>query len=369
MPELNFYFHLPFCRRKCNYCAFFSKANQEDKIPAYFEALKKELAIYQEKLKNYQISTIYFGGGTPSLVDPILIVNLLKFIKTNFNLSKTIEITLEANPESLSAKKLMIYQKAEVNRLSLGLQACQDEILKFLGRNYIYEEFKKKYKLVQKYFGNINLDLIFGIPGQSLADFKTSLQKVAEFQPTHLACYSLEIENNSVFGKLYKSGKLKVDESLNRKMYHFARKFLAQNGYKQYEISNFCKPNFECQHNLDLWLGKFYLGFGAGAHSYFKGKQFFNVYNLDLYMQNLKNNKLAIKQSEKIDKKLKLKRNLMLGLRLTKGINLADFKKKYQKEITELQENKLIKIIKNRLKLTAKGVDLENVVIDNLLQN
>lgn len=368
MIPLNLYIHIPFCASKCHYCHFFSLTNKSNLIPDYFKALEKEIDFWQTKVKDYQIVTIYFGGGTPSLVDPISISNLINKIKTNFNLKPNLEITLEANPETITQKKLTIYQKSHINRLSFGLQSCNNKILKFLGRNTTWQDFKTAYKLARKTgFHNINIDLIFGIPRETLSDWQNTLEIVTALNPEHISCYSLELDNNSYFGRQISTHKLKpLDENIDRKMYHFTLKFLKPNNYIHYEISNFAKPNFECQHNLDFWSGGEYLGLGAGAHSFFQNQSFNHQENLEKYIFN----PTQISNLQNYTKQNLITKNLILNLRLISGIDISNFDQKnktdiltlFSKQFKLLEGKKLIKITKNRIKLTKLGIDLNNQI-------
>lgn len=372
------YIHIPFCQQKCNYCSFFSQIRSQNCIELYLKALEKEINSYKNKLKDFQISTIYFGGGTPSLISATDIERLLNLCRQNFNFTNDIEISLEANPESLTFEKLTAYKKMGINRLSIGLQAWQNRLLKYLGRTYQNQDFKEIISLVKQVgFENFNIDLIFGIPKQTFKDWQESLQEAVKLSPTHISCYSLELDNDSAWGKLYKLDKFKaMDEKLDRQMYHFARKFLKQNGFSQYEISNFAKKDFKCQYNLQFWQYNQYIGLGAGASSFFGNKRWQNIASIEDYIKKFQDKEEAGINLLKTCHKREIKEALMLSLRLTSGINISEFNNKFKIDllkiygmiIEKLVKDKLLAISKNNLKLTRKGLDLSNLVIVELLE-
>ncbi|GAB4140234.1 MAG: radical SAM family heme chaperone HemW [Patescibacteria group bacterium] len=419
MKNLNLYIHIPFCIKKCPYCAFFSVIDKNRDEKSYFENLKKEVRNFLPEIKNYKISTIFFGGGTPSFVSENLIADFLNFLKNNLQIDKNTEITIETNPESLDEKKLQIYQKSGINRISIGLQSSQDRHLKFLGRVYSFSEFLKKYEFVQRSgFKNINLDIIFGFPNQTFLDLKQTLKNVISLNPTHISCYSLEIEEGTVFDVMHKRGELfkpsnmfrmilsddslrmtklksskiknqKVRnknleileniEILDRKMYHFAVSFLEKSGFFQYEISNFSKPNFECKHNLDFWKSNDYIGFGAGASSNFLGKRFSNPKSISSYAKLLDsknfyetifsktlNFKINFENILKISENEKMMMWIILAFRTTRiGVNFFEFEKRFKKnflktfdeKIKILKSNRLIQIDDEKIVLTNRGKD------------
>lgn len=371
--QISVYIHIPFCKSKCKYCTFYSLANEESKIADYFLALEKEIEFYQEKLKAYEIKTVYLGGGTPGLVEAKYIEKVLK----KFDLDKCKEITLETNPEQITKEKLKKYKEMGIDRISIGLQSCNNSLLKFMGRNYDIKLFDKNLKLTQKYFDNIALDLIFGLAKQTLGSWEQTLDKVISYNVNHIACYSLELDKESVFGKLFKERKLRIpSEEVNRKMYHLAQEKLKEAGYIQYEISNWAKEGRECLHNKLIWQGEEYLGLGAAAHSFWENKQFNNIYSLSLYIKKILLEEMAIDKCEIISKENLMWRNLMLGLRLNEGVDLDKFKKKYNynilqkldSEVNSLINDKLINIENGKIKLTDKGMDLENLVVGRLIK-
>ncbi len=371
MKSLNLYIHIPYCKARCRFCNFYVVAGRTPHLPLYFKALQNELSQYGD-LKDYEIKTIYFGGGTPSLVNASSIAEIIDYIKHNFNISADLEISLEANPENITEDKLESYYNTGVNRLSIGLQAWQNNILKYLGRLYTNEQFLEKIQIVKNSkISNFNIDLILGIPGQTIGDWEETLDNVINLNPAHISCYSLEIDERSIFGKLEEMGKFKrLDESIDRKMYELALEKLQDSKYTHYEISNWAKSGFECNHNLNIWNGEEYIGLGASAFSYFKNKRYNNVFDIDKYVINSLKNIVTKENIEEVDQKRKVKEYILLHLRLTDGINFEEyfeklgerFEVKFDKQIAKLQSEKLIEIKSNSLTLTKKGLDLENQV-------
>lgn len=375
--SVSLYIHIPFCKAKCYYCDFNSFPCRNELIPAYFNALKKELIQYENQLKNYKISTIFIGGGTPSVVDSNNIYQLMLLLKENFDIDKDSEVTIESNPGTLTSEKLDTYIESGVNRLSIGLQAVQDRLLKTLGRTHGLQEFTTGYNLALKAgFKNINVDLIFGIPNQTLDDWNETLDYVIKSNPTHLSCYSLKIEDNTVFGEKMNSGEITpVTDELDRKMYWNSIEILKEKKYHHYEISNFSKEGFSCKHNLVYWKGLEYIGIGAGSHSFFNNIRYNNVVSIDKYIDNINKN-ISIKENkELIDKEDRISEYMILGLRLTDGINIENFKKRFKMEISEvynkqienLKKRNLLKFEGNTLKLTSLGLDLANQVFMEFL--
>jgi len=372
MKDLNMYFHTPYCKAKCRFCSFYVIPGRKSRLEDYFIALKNEIKSYKEELVNYNVKTIYVGGGTPSLVDSIYITEIIQYIKNNFVVNNNCEISVENNPETLTENKIKDYYSVGVNRLSIGLQTTQDNVLKFMGRLYTFDEFKEKYAIAkQSPIQNINLDLIFGIPTLTLENWEEALNKTIELNPTHISTYSLEIDEDSIFGYLEKKGRFKrMDERLDRKMYKLSKKILKQNGYNQYEISNSAKPGYECQHNSNIWKGQDYIGFGASSHSRFGNQRYNNINSLEKYIQLIENNLSSKENIQNLTIKDLLNERIVLNLRTTSGIDFKNieedfninFVEQYQESITRLYSQKLISVNKNYLNLTSKGQNLESIV-------
>ena len=369
MKKIGIYLHIPFCKQKCYYCDFVSFAKQEDFHKNYINALKEEIKSFLDN-NQYEISTIYIGGGTPSFIDEKYIEEILNLIpKENAK-----EITIEINPGTATLDKLNTYKKIGINRLSVGLQACQNGLLKEIGRIHNFEDFLYTYKMAQQVgFDNINVDLMIGLPNQNIKDIKESLEKVIELQPNHISVYSLIVEENTPISNSIENGKLTLpSEELERNMYWYVKDFLELNAYKHYEISNFAKQGFESKHNMDCWNQEEYIGLGLSAHSYLDDIRFANTNNLKEYIDNYNNknfekNKIIQETQNKYSKEQEY---MLLGLRKIDGISISNFKNKFgenpiiifKEQLKELVESSLITIDLDNIKLTNKGLDLANIV-------
>lgn len=361
MKKIGVYIHIPFCKQKCLYCDFVSYSKMEDMQKEYIEALKKEIKNWKDNNKDKQINTIYIGGGTPSYIDSKYIMEILKLI------GRAEEITIEVNPGTVTEEKLQDYKTAGINRLSIGLQSTNDNLLKEIGRIHNYGEFENTYKLARKVgFENINVDLMIGLPNQTIQDIKQTLNKIIELDPEHVSVYSLIVEEGTPMQRLIEDGELKLpDEEKERQMYWYVKNYLELNGYKHYEISNFAKPGFESKHNMDCWNQEEYIGFGVAAHSYINGKRFCNTSNIKEYLI-----KKTVIIQEIQNKQDKMKEYMLLGLRKIDGVSIQKFKNKFKenpimlfrKELQKLSNEKLLNIDGDNIKLTNKGLDLANLV-------
>lgn len=368
--EIGIYVHIPFCKRKCEYCDFISYSNKNSKIEEYIEAVKKEIEL--QKIKP-EITTIYIGGGTPSYIDSKYIKEIMTEIQKK-NVSKNAEITIEVNPGTVTLEKLKDYKDVGINRLSIGLQSAQDELLKQIGRIHNFEQFLETYKMARKVgFKNINVDLMLGLPNQRIKDLKESLEKIIELQPEHISVYSLIVEDGTPIANKLESGELELpDEDLERNMYWYVKNILELNRYKHYEISNFSKQGYESKHNMNCWNQKEYIGIGIAAHSYRDITRYSNTENLGEYIRNVKNGKLErnriIHEIQKEDDTKK--EYMLLGLRQIDGVKISKFKEKFgdnpiylfRNELKKLSDENLIGINEDNIKLTNKGIDLANLV-------
>ena len=376
MKELGIYIHIPFCKQKCYYCDFVSYANKEEKIQEYIECLQKEIEMESEKYKNeeYEITTIYIGGGTPSFIDASYIERIINTIKQNYKLYENPEITIEVNPGTINEEKIKKYKDIEINRISIGLQTTKDNLLKQIGRIHTYEEFLNCYKIVKKIgIDNINVDLMLGLPNQTLEDLKEGLIEVINLKPNHISLYSLILEENTILEKMVRQNMAKLpEEDLEREMYWTTKNILEKNGYIHYEISNFSKEGYESKHNLNCWNQKEYLGFGVAAHSYIKNKRYCNTNNIEEYIKNVQNGKILNNRTicEIQNKIEEQKEYMLLGLRKIQGIDIQEFKNKFidnpiyifHKELEKLVKEELVEIDLNQIKLTSKGLDFANLV-------
>lgn len=375
MKELGIYVHIPFCKQKCSYCDFISYCDKNDLIEKYIKALKQE--IKNSSVNEYEISTIYIGGGTPSYIESKYISEILKTIKQKYNISKNVEITIEVNPGTATKEKLRDYVEAGINRISIGLQSCNNNLLKMIGRIHTYEEFLSTYKLAREVgFKNINVDLMIGLPNQTLDDVKKSLEEISKLNPEHISVYSLIVEEGTPIEKKIADGQLKLpNEELEREEYWEVKKFLESLGYKHYEISNFAKTGYESKHNLNCWEQKEYLGFGAAAHSYMKKTRYSNTENIEKYInQEMQSKQLHIVHEVQKEEEQK-KEYMLLGLRKIDGVQISSFKNKFgcnpimefKNELNKLTQEGLIEIDLDQIKLTEKGIDLANIVWEEFI--
>lgn len=376
MKEIGIYIHIPFCMQKCLYCDFISYANQQDKMEAYIEALKKEIeeVVKETDKEEVMVSTIYIGGGTPSYIGSKQIVEVVRRIKENFVIMPEAEITIEINPGTVTKEKLQDYKKVGINRISIGLQATQNHLLQKIGRIHTYEQFLDTYEQIKEVgFKNKNIDLMIGLPDQTIEDVKESIRKVSTLDPTHISVYSLIIEEGTPIEKKIKKGEYILPaEELERQMYWTVKAMLEEQGYEQYEISNFAKKGYFSKHNWNCWKQKEYFGFGVAAHSYWNGKRYSNLESIEEYIENIKNGK---KQKNVILQEIQTKEEMqkeymLLGLRTLEGISIKRFKEKfgcnpiflYHKELERLVEENLIEIDLDQIRLTKKGLDFANLV-------
>mgnify|MGYP004675910487 FL=1 len=382
MKKLGIYIHIPFCKQKCFYCDFVSYANQDKYFQKYVQALNKEINNFIDN-NEFEVQTIYIGGGTPSLIDAKYIEEILHIFEKKNLLKEAKEVTIEVNPGTVNEEKLRTYKNSGVNRLSIGLQSTEDKILKQIGRIHCYDDFLNTYKMAREVgFKNINVDLMIGLPNQKILDVKNSLEKIIKLEPeppNHISVYSLIVEENTPIEKMLESGELELpDEELERNMYWYVKNFLELNGYKHYEISNFAKLGNESKHNLDCWNQKEYVGFGVAAHSYIDDVRYGNIGNVEEYIKNCENGEFEKnKIIDEIENDIfsKEKEFMLIGLRKIDGVSIQDFKNKFgenpifvfKDELNKLVDENLLIIDFDRIKLTNKGLDLANIVWENFV--
>lgn len=406
IKEIGLYIHIPFCKHKCYYCDFVSYANKKKFFKKYVECVKKEIGKYARENRimsehglepKYVIKTIYIGGGTPSLIDEEYIEDILKSIRENFeitsnleenyeaqdeeikNYNSQIETTIEVNPGTVTKEKLQKYLECGINRLSIGLQAVQDNLLKEIGRIHTFEDFQNVYKWAREVgFENINVDLMIGLPNQTLDDVKESTKKVMALKPEHISVYSLILEENTKLEDMVIKGKLELpDDEIERKMYWYVKKTLEKHKYIHYEISNFARPGFESKHNSDCWNQNEYIGIGAAASSFMNNARYENTSDLEEYISNIENDKPSknIQLQELLDDESKIDEYMMLSLRKISGVNISEFKRKfnqnpiirYNKILEKLIKEELIEIDGNNIRLSSKGIDLANLVWEEFI--
>ena len=374
MKEFGVYVHIPFCKRKCFYCDFCSFECDKNIHNDYTKALINEIRAFSldDNNNNIVIKTLYFGGGTPSFIDENYIEQIVMELKSKYKFSDDIEATIEVNPGTASFEKLKKYRELGFNRISIGLQSTDNNLLKIMGRIHTYEEFEETYKTARKVgFKNINVDLMIGLPTQSIEDVEKSLEKIIMRNPEHISVYSLILEEETKLHELVESRKLELpDEDTERKMYWLVKNKLEENKYIHYEISNFARKGFESKHNTDCWKQKEYMAFGLAAHSYVNGVRYSNITDLNKYIyDNL--NKVNNKEIEELqDKDIQMNEYVILGLRMIKGFSIkefesnfkVDFYDRYKEILDKLLGLDLIHIKDDQIALTDKGIDFANIV-------
>jgi oxygen-independent coproporphyrinogen-3 oxidase len=346
MPPYSLYFHIPFCSHRCAYCDFNTYAGQEDMIPDYVEALCKEVDFVGRKLAG-EVHTIFFGGGTPSLLSPEQFESIFQSIRANFQLTDKAEITTEANPGTVTYEDLRALRQLGINRISYGVQSANTEELRMLERIHNFFDVIEAVTSARKAgFDNLNLDLIYGLPEQKLSTWQTTVRRILDLHPEHISAYALTLEHGTPFGRWSSKGLLPLpDPDLAAEMYEWLSETLEANGYVQYEISNWAKPGYECRHNMQYWRGLPYLAFGAGAHGYANGYRYSNVLRIKTYIERFASPPALIpfplssatvnhhQQSLQDD----MSEFMMTGLRLTQeGVNENEFQGRFGKDMREV---------------------------------
>lgn len=373
MKNISLYVHIPFCKQKCFYCDFKSYAGIEELENDYIDALILEI---RNKCKGYLIKTLFIGGGTPSYLSENNLSKLLKELN-KLSFLDDAEKTIECNPGTLSDEKIKIIKENNINRISMGLQTTKNNLLKNIGRIHTIEEFKANYKRVRELgIENINIDIMFGLPNQSLEDYKETLEDIVKLNPEHISAYSLIIEEGTYFYKLYEENKLNIpNEDDERRMYEITKEILEDNNYKQYEISNYAKEGRECRHNKVYWELDEYIGVGVSASSFIDEKRIKNIDNIKEYIERINSN---IDVSESIvanSLKEDMEEFMFLGLRMIEGVSIDKFKDKFSKDINDvygeiINKNKKLDLLdeKNgRIYLTDKGIEVSNWVMSEFI--
>lgn len=409
MKELELYLHIPFCERKCAYCDFLSAPADLPVRISYIKKLQEEIAYYGAQYGEYQVSSIFFGGGTPTILEGYQLAAILETVKEHFNITTDAEITVECNPGTLTAGKAEKLVQAGFNRLSMGLQSADDRELQLLGRIHNFAQFLESYDLARKAgFRNINVDLMSALPGQTLKSWQDTLQKVTALRPEHISAYSLIIEEGTPFYERFAEDerireegghpRLLPEEDVERQMYELTETFLQIKGYERYEISNYAKPGYECRHNCGYWTRKDYLGLGLGASSLVEHQRFQNTSDLKTYLEQEYSPQCegqhehiaetiqlqaetGLTQTghhihiETLDKKSEMEEFMFLGLRLMVGISRQQFEKKFQvtlnsvygEVLRKLKGEQLIEEVAGYVRLTEHGIDVSNYVLAEFL--
>ncbi len=372
MNKLGIYVHIPFCIQKCRYCDFYSLSTGNDAVYAeYVTALTRHFAYVSESARGHTVDSVYFGGGTPSLLPSRYLCDILDRVREYFTLAKDCEITLEMNPKTANEKAMVAYIDSGFNRLSIGCQSAVDSELSMLGRLHTFGDYEETVSMARRAgFANISADLMMGLPNQSLASLGFSIDRIVATDPTHVSVYGLKIEEGTWFGQHRDVLKL-PDEDAESEQYLYTVERLAEHGYLQYEISNFCKDGYPSRHNLKYWQGNEYLGFGPAAYSYFAGKRYGYGRSLKDYVtsavaQNF--SKIEIDQEILTEKEM-LDERFLLGLRLTQGVRLTEFPLSQRGyELIKRLENEALAVYNNGiLSLTPKGMLLDNYITSDLL--
>ena len=368
------YIHIPFCKAKCSYCDFLSIEGNDERYQIYKDSLINEIKNCKE-LKTIEIETIFIGGGTPTILPPAYIFEIMDTL-TFYNISENAEISIEANPGTLNYGTLFVLKQAGINRLSIGLQACQNNLLQKIGRIHNFEDFLKNYNdAVKMGFENINIDLMFSLPTQTMQNWTQTLNNISNLTPTHISTYGLKIEEDTPFFEMYKKKEIKIDDTLDREMYYAAKEILHSNGYNHYEISNFSKKNYESKHNIMYWKRNEILGFGLGSHTYYDNKRYHNTRDIDKYIKSKGFRKSISEDIIELKKSDAIEEYMFLGLRMLEGISIDEFEATFSENILEIYGEKFQKLGKSglikrqgdKIMLTEKGIDVSNMVFTEFL--
>lgn len=380
--NLGIYIHIPFCIRKCAYCDFLSFASEENTRKGYIQSLIAEIRQWED-VERWHITSIFIGGGTPSVLKKEETAGILEAVYNKFQVDDDAEITTEANPGTLTKDKLYAYREQGINRLSLGLQSVHDQELKLLGRIHTYEDFLKGFHMAREAgFSNINVDLMSALPGQTVDSWRESLTKILRLKAEHVSAYSLIIEEGTLFYEKYAEDarlrdlgedcRILPTEEDERSMYYETRRLTGEYGLEQYEISNYAKPGYECRHNQAYWLRQDYLGFGLGASSLIDNVRFRNTADLKLYSRGI----FKKEEREVLSVQEQMEETMFLGLRMKDGVSMEAFEKVfhtpfsavYGKTVLDLKNEGLVQTEDERLFLTEKGFDLSNYTLAQFLQ-
>lgn len=370
---MELYLHIPFCIRKCDYCDFLSFPCDGIVRGNYLYALKQEMAAVALECKGEQISSVFIGGGTPSILNEGEIASLMEMLQESFSLEEGCEITMEANPGTLTPAKLREYLDCGINRLSIGCQSTVDRELRDLGRIHTFQDFQDNfYRAREVGFTNLNVDLMSAIPGQTVESWENNLRTIADLQPEHISAYSLIVEEGTPF---YNRELNLPKEDAERQMYEMTGKILKEYGYHQYEISNYCRPGYECRHNVGYWRRVSYIGLGLGAASLYRNRRFSNTDNMEEYLAGSHALKAIRRNVETLSQKDAMEEFMFLGLRMIEGISCKEFaqtfgcdiQEVYGKQIGRMMQLRLLKWEGDNLCLTEMGIAVSNQVFVEFL--
>ncbi len=375
MKKLGIYVHIPFCRQKCSYCDFYSVNWNDESENKYVAAVLNEIKGYKDRLNGqYVADSVFFGGGTPTIIKPESLYKIMEVLRDLIEVNKNSEISMEANPNTLTFEKLREYREIGINRLSIGVQSLNDDILKKIGRVHDSRQAIESIDRAKSAgFSNINTDVMFNIPGQEVSDIEDTISRLIERNIEHISFYSLKLEKGTPMYALEKNNKIVMpDEEYEREMYYAGRSLMERNNFLQYEISNFSKNGFECRHNLKYWSQDEYIGLGPSAHSFMDGVRYSNPADLKMYCVSGFNRIVH----ERMNYEDLMFEYIMLRLRLSEGVDIhefnsrfsTDFIKIYQEQISHLGKNNLIELSDGHIKLTEKGMDISNYVFEKFMQ-
>ena len=369
---LELYIHIPFCVQKCQYCDFLSGPSDQETRDRYIKALRAEIQAVQG-VEAYEIVSVFIGGGTPSVLKAEAIASIMETIQKKFCFSPDAEITIESNPGTVDLAKLNAYRETGINRLSLGLQSTDSKELRMLGRIHTYEEFLQSYQWAREAgFQNINIDLMFAIPGQTGEAWRAHLRQVAELKPEHISAYSLIIEEGTPFAEC----ELDLpDEDTEYQMYEDTAEILERYGYRQYEISNYAKQGYMCRHNAGYWQRLEYLGFGLGASSLYGGMRFSNTHQMQEYLKESRNPDQIRKDVTVLSRNEQIEEFMFLGLRMTEGISEKKFEENFDVRLMDIygdilqkyEETGFMEHIETKWRLTRKGIHVSNHILADFL--
>lgn len=369
---MEIYIHIPFCKHKCKYCDFVSAPESEEFIARYFDALFREIELRKADLSGQKITTVFIGGGTPSLVDGKYVVKLMEKIRNTFDCAID-ECTVECNPESITAEKLAAYKGAGVNRISIGVQTLNDNLLRYIGRIHDKITAINAILLAKSYFENVSVDLMLGLPFQSVNDVFESLNEILPLGITHVSAYGLKLEDGTLLCDMERNGMFELNEDLTADMYEYIVRRLRESGYKRYEISNFAKSGFESKHNLGYWTGIPYIGFGAAAYSYTGDRRFNNVKNMYLYVESLEKGAIPVENIENLSDDDKKEEMIMLSLRTSGGLNIDEYNNKFgadflaEKAVAMDKHKNNISLINNTLYINEDKYYISNYILSDLI--
>ena len=373
---LGLYLHIPFCRSKCDYCDFYSLAGREDRMEEYQKALVRHVVESSAVARNCPVDSIYIGGGTPTWYGEKRLLELLRTVKRHFCMAKDVEVTVEANPDSVDGKMLRRLRRAGVNRISMGMQSGSDEELRSVHRPHTYQQVEDAVAAVRAAkIRNLNLDLIYGLPGQTEESWHETVEKALSLGPEHLSCYGLTIEEGTPLAQRVARGEQLPDEDQQAALYLWTVERLAQAGYEQYEISNFAKRGYQSRHNMKYWMGRPYMGLGVAAHSDFGGRRYSFVSDLDAYIQGMLSGDEVVDESEKITRRERGSEYLMLRLRTVHGIDEWEYRREYmmnfdpiEAKLSEFEQKGWARRQGRRWQFTPEGFLLSNQLIGQLLE-